>query len=109
MVSAGDGTGSSQNRLAGNRGLPAKRNGERPSTREDGEVASACVRLIRSLGRRVADGDPDGLEHLLLIEQATSDAWGVAVDGLRASGYIDAAIGAQLGVTRQAVQARWPR
>jgi hypothetical protein len=76
--------------------------------RETPDVAEATGRLIRSVGKRVATEDPDGLDCLLALQGALVEAWTIAVAGLRASGFTDRAIGEQLGVTRQAVEQRWP-
>lgn len=65
--------------------------------------------MVDALGRRVAAGDPDGLGLLRLVEMRVEDAFAAAVQGWRASGFTDGEIGRELGVTRQAVQKRWPR
>jgi len=75
--------------------------------RETDDVAEAACRLIGAVGRRVAEEDPDGLVYLGQIEQALADALETAVLGLREHGFSDAAIGRELGVSRQAVAQRW--
>lgn len=77
--------------------------------RETSEVAIAVVRLIGSVGRRLADEDPTELEHLIAMEHALKEAYTVAVRGMRDSGFSDGEIGKQLGVTKQAIQQRFPR
>jgi hypothetical protein len=77
--------------------------------RETPDVASATARLIRSVGKRIATEDPDGLAALGLLQESLDEAWSAAVEGLRSSGYTDREIGAELGTTRQAVEQRWPR
>ncbi len=78
--------------------------------REIHDVSQAAIRLVRAVGRRVAQDDPDDLAELVEIGRAVDEALRVAVDGLRESGFTDAQIGAALGgVTRQAVSQRFPR
>jgi hypothetical protein len=76
--------------------------------RETDDVAEAVVRLTRAIGRRIADGDPDELVFLGMISAEVENAYEVAVRGLREHGFSDAAIGRELGVSRQAVAQRWP-
>lgn len=78
--------------------------------RETPEVSKAVVRLTKAVGRRVAaDGIPEYLEELTAIEGALEEAFRTAVYGLRELGHSDVEIGRALGVSRQAVQQRWPR
>lgn len=93
--------------MTGKQRLPLNRR-ER-SYRETPDVATATCRLIRSIGKRIATEDPDGLESLLLLEESLQEAWRTAVDGLRTTGFNDREIGRELGMTRQAIQQRWPR
>lgn len=79
------------------------------NSRETHEVASATARLLRSVGRRIGEEDPEKLESLRAIEAALAAAWLDAIDGLRSLGYTDGEIGSQLGVTKQAVSLRWSR
>lgn len=80
------------------------------SYRETPEVSKAVVRLTKAIGRRVAaDGIPEYLDELGAVERALHEAYATAVAGLRETGFSDAEIGRPLGVTRQAVQQRWPR
>lgn len=65
--------------------------------------------MIRALGQRCADDDPDTLILLREIEAELEQAWRVAVEGMRAAGHSDRVIAGELGVTRQAVEKRWPR
>lgn len=65
------------------------------------------ARLLRALGRRVADGDVDGLRDLHSRTDEVKAAEEVAVAGLRAAGHSWAEIGARLGISRQAAQQRW--
>ncbi len=71
-------------------------------------MADAVCRLIRSLGKRVATEDPNGLKALLDLDRELAAAWQVAIDGLRRSAFTDGAIGEVLGTSRQAVEQRWP-
>jgi hypothetical protein len=81
----------------------------RQATREAPEIATSARRLIEALGRRVADGDPDGLALLADLRATIGGAEQVAVAGLRAQGHSDAVIGRELGISKQAVAQRWPR
>jgi hypothetical protein len=72
------------------------------------DVTDGVCRLIRSVGKRVAEEDTDGLEQIMQLDAAVQEALAVAVNGLRRN-YSDRAIGQVLGVTRQAVEQRWPR
>jgi hypothetical protein len=74
------------------------------------EVADGVCRQIAALGRRIAQEDPDDLRHLDAIASAAREAMEVAVHGERVLGHTDGLIGRALGgVTRQAVEQRWPR
>jgi hypothetical protein len=99
--------GALERRSSGKLTLPAKR--PRRPYRESQDVASGARRLVRALGRRLAEEDLDALELLLGLELELAQAWAVAVAGLRLTGASDRDIGAALGVTRQAVEQRWPR
>lgn len=73
------------------------------------EYMQMIQRLIRRLGERVGEEDPSSLRHLRLVQQYTEGALRRAIDDLRQTGYTDVQIGAELGMTRQAVQQKWPR
>ena len=78
--------------------------------RETGDVVVGVRRLIAAVGKRVATEDPEDLEHLLALQAELDEAFRIAVAGLRASEYSDGAIGKVCGgITKQAVQQRWPR
>lgn len=77
--------------------------------RETVNVAAAAERMIRAVGRRVGQEDPTDLGHLLSMRASLDLALWEAVCGLREGGHTDKAIGEALGMTRQAVQQRWPR
>ena len=77
--------------------------------RETEDVARGAIRMVRAVGSRVGQEDPDGLEYLNIVRDALDSAMRVAVEGLREGGHTDKAIGEALGMTRQAVQQRWPR
>jgi len=84
---------------------PAKR---RKVYRETPDVREAIGRLVLAVGRRVATEDVDGLDELVALERTLGEAFAIAVDGLRRN-YSDREIGDRLGITRQAVQQKWPR
>lgn len=77
--------------------------------RDTADVAEAVERLIRTVGKRCATEDADALKNLVALEASLAEAWAIAIAGIRESGATDAQIGRELGVTRQAVQQRWPR
>lgn len=89
--------------------LPAKARRRSAPYRETRDVTNAVQRLITALGKRVADGDPDELLLLRAVASTVRTAEATAVAGLREQGHSDAVIGTYLGVTRQAVEQRWPR
>jgi hypothetical protein len=95
-------------RLGGKLSLPPRRTSG-PIHRDTGDIVSGVVRQLRAVGRRLAQEDADGLEHLRLIQSELDEVWTVVVPGLRRAGHTDGEIGAVLGITRQAVQQRWPR
>lgn len=76
--------------------------------RETADVVEGICRMIRSVGRRVATEDTDGLQQVKALEDAVASALAEAVAGLRHN-FSDREIGEVLGVTRQAVEQRWPR
>jgi hypothetical protein len=81
----------------------------RQATREAPDIAARLGQQIAALGRRVADGDPDGLALLADLRAAVGAAEAVAVAGLRAQGHSDATLGRELGISKQAIAQRWPR
>lgn len=83
--------------------------GRRRVERSDDDVAEAIGRMINAFGRRCAEADPDTGSLLRFLRDRLDEAYAVAVDGWRAAGITDAQIGRELGVTKQAVQKRWPR
>jgi electron transfer flavoprotein alpha subunit len=66
-------------------------------------------RIISALGRQVQMGDPEDLKVFTALAGHINAEMGKAVQALREHGYTDVQIGEQLGMTRQAVQQRWPR
>lgn len=74
---------------------------------ENPEYAKFIKRLVRAHGRRVADGDVEGLADLLDVSAEVDQAVRVAVAGLRAAGYSWGEISDRLGTTRQAAHQRW--
>lgn len=86
-----------------------RRSRRRARPRDDAQIAQAIGRQIRALGRRLAEDDPASAELIAGLQQALDDVRADAVAGWRRSGFSDAAIGAVLGVSKQAVQQRWPR
>lgn len=66
-------------------------------------------RVISSLGNQCQEGDPEDLRILTALVAHVNFELGKAVAGLRERGFTDVMIGEQLGMSRQAVQQRWPR
>jgi hypothetical protein len=76
-------------------------------TVENPDYAAFARRIIRTAGRRIADGDIEGLRDLLHLSGELDHAIDTAVTGLRNAGYSWADIANRLGITRQAAQQRW--
>jgi hypothetical protein len=75
---------------------------------ENDAYAAFLRRAIRAAGRRVGDGDVEGLPDLLSLTHELDRALQAAVTGLRDQyGYSWAEIASRLGITRQAAQQRW--
>ncbi len=74
---------------------------------ENDDYARFTARIIRAHGRRIAEGDVEGLADLLDLANELADATQVAVNGLRARGYAWSEIASRLGTTRQAAHQRW--
>lgn len=72
-------------------------------------MTAGVTRMVRSLGRRCAEDDPPSFRLLMEIQDELAEAMKRAVEGWRAGGFSDGEIGEALGVTKQAVQQRWPR
>lgn len=69
----------------------------------------AARRFIRAAGRHVGEADPAQLPDLVKLHDEVERALAHAVESHRAHGALDREIGEVLGITRQAVQKRWPR
>jgi len=78
------------------------------SFRETPEVAAATARMIRAIGRRVGEEDHTSIESLQVLQVALDDAWRHAINEHRRAGTPDREVAELLGITRQAVQYRWP-
>jgi len=76
---------------------------------ENTDYAAFAARVIRAHGRRIADGDVEGLAELLALATELDAATHVAVEGLRERGYSWGEIASRLGTSRQAAQQRWGR
>ena len=86
---------------------PEARRKRRRSQVENDDFARFTARIIRAHGRRIAQGDVEGLAELLAMAKELDAATQVAVDGLRAREYSWAEIASRLGTSRQAAQQRW--
>ena len=74
-----------------------------PKEVENESYAAFCMRVAKSLGDRVGDGDVHQLSYIRDLKTIVAEAEGRAVLGLLAQGYSYAEIGAGLGISRQAV------
>ena len=86
---------------------PAQRTRTRRAAVENDDYAAFTRRIIGAHGRRIAEGDIEGLATLAGISDDIDTAITTAVTGLRQAGYSWADIGTRLGVTRQAAQQRF--
>lgn len=77
--------------------------------KSDEEVLKGVLRQVAAVGRRAGTADPDSARLLRLLEEEVEQAWAAAVAGWRETGFSDTEIGRELGVSKQAVQQRWPR
>jgi DNA-directed RNA polymerase specialized sigma24 family protein len=73
------------------------------------DIAAATSRMIRAVGKRCAEEDPEQLVHLKEIQTALDEAWRTAIDGLREHQFSDRMIASALGVSQPAVTMRWRR
>jgi hypothetical protein len=90
---------------SGKAGLPARPRRKRPRRnyvgyRETPDVVAATRRLIRAIGKRIGEEDPDDLELLRRLEAEVDEAWRVALAGQRRAGFSDGDIARALGRTR---------
>jgi hypothetical protein len=76
---------------------------------ENPEYAAFACRILRAAGRRVGDGDIEGLAELIALRTEVDAAIAAAIDGLRSPqwAYSWAQIAQVLGTTRQAAQQRY--
>jgi DNA-directed RNA polymerase specialized sigma24 family protein len=88
---------------------PRRRSRRRRGEVENPDYAAFARRIIRAHGRRVAEGDVEGLAELVDLAAHLDAATRTAVEGLRSFGYSWGEIAARLGTTRQAAQQRWGR
>jgi hypothetical protein len=95
--------------MSDKRALSAKRARRAKQPRSDEDIVDAVLRMVRAIGRRAATADPDHARLLRLVDEELAEAWRRAVAGWRADGFSDAQIGREIGVTKQAVQQRFPR
>jgi hypothetical protein len=66
-------------------------------------------RILRAMGRRVADRDIEALAVLAQLQVDVADQMQASVDALLAHGYSWADIGAQLNISRQGAQQKYGR
>jgi hypothetical protein len=85
-------------------GRPARR---RRNVVENDDYAAFTRRIIAAHGRRIAEGDIEGLATLAALADDIDTALRHAVTGLRAAGFSWADIATRLEITRQAAQQRW--
>lgn len=85
--------------------------GHRPPSRrhEAPQIGAMAARVIRSLARRSAEGDVEGLEELVKLQAVLDQAIAEAAQGLHDHGHSWTYIGDALGITRQAARQRFAR
>jgi hypothetical protein len=93
------------NRPTGTRPTRASRN--RRNVVENDDYAAFTQRVIAAHGRRIAQGDIEGLTTLAGLANDIDTALREAITGLRTAGFSWTDIAARLGITRQAAQQRW--
>lgn len=76
---------------------------------ETPDVGAALTRQLRALGRRLAAGDPEDLRVIRILQEELAQAERLGVTGLRAQGHSDRDLAEPLGISRQAIQKRFPR
>ena len=74
---------------------------------ENPDYAGFVSRVLRAHGRRVAEGDIEGLAELVGLANQLDTAITEAIAGLRATGYTWADVALRLGISRQAAQQKW--
>jgi hypothetical protein len=75
---------------------------------ETDDFAGMVQRMVRALGRRCAQEDPDSLRHLFDLARLVDDVTADAIVQMREhSSFTWADVGAAAGTTRQAAQMRW--
>jgi hypothetical protein len=74
---------------------------------ENIDYAAFASRVIKAHGRRVGEGDIEGLVELVALTNQLDTAITAAIAGLRAEGYSWADVALRLGITRQAAQQKW--
>ena len=75
---------------------------------ETTEYVAMMARMIRGLGRRVADGDPSDLADAVKLQKQLDDVLRDAVTQMREQhGYSWQQLADELGTSRQAVQQRY--
>lgn len=77
--------------------------GKRTEPVENADYGAMVVRLVKALGRRVAEGDPEDMRLIREAREALSWAEGEALVGLMEQGHSVRQIGAALGISGQAV------
>ncbi len=64
-------------------------------------------RVLRALGRRVGDADPEDLAEMVALRADVDEAIQGAVLGMRSRGVSWSDIGRAVGMTRQSAHERW--
>jgi hypothetical protein len=91
--------------VADGRSRPGRHPGAR---REVSELCEAAQRLIRSIGLRTAESDPEDLVHLIGLRSVLTEAIDTAALGIRQTRSASE-IAAALGISQPAVSKRWPK
>lgn len=71
------------------------------------EFSAFVRRILRAMGRRCAQSDPEDLADLLALRAEVDKAVDLAVAGMRERGTSWTEIARPLGISRQAARQRW--
>jgi len=74
---------------------------------ENPDYTAFVSRVLRAHGRRIAEGDIDGLTELVQLTEELDTAITTAITGLRGAGFSWTDIATRLGITKQAAHHKW--
>jgi hypothetical protein len=82
---------------------------KRRETTETQDYVAMLSRMVRGLGRRVADGDPVDLAAAVQLQAQLDVVIRDAVAGMRTAGFSWQQLADELGTSKQAVQQKYGR